>query len=66
MTALSCRNGITVKAPPKVRSPAFSPSQKIVAVSDTEIAPVRTTMSTGTGPSECARRNHAPPFVQIS
>ena len=34
-TALSCRNGITVYAPPNVTSPAFSPSPKISALSDT-------------------------------
>ena len=34
-TATSCRYGMTVKAPPNVTSPAFRPSQKISAVSET-------------------------------
>ena len=35
------RNGITVKAPPNVTSPAFRPTQKISAVSESVIAPAR-------------------------
>ena len=58
-TELSCRNGITVNAPPNVSSPAFRPSQKIVAVSETVTAPAtKTTTASGVIASECVRRSH--------
>ena len=38
---------MTVKAPPKVTSPAFRPTQKMSAVSENVIAPARTSRRPG-------------------
>jgi len=47
---------MTVKAPPNVKRPAFSPSRKISAVSENVTAPTRTTSTAGTGEIEHSRR----------
>ena len=66
-TATSFRYGITVKAPPNVTRPAFKPSQKISAVSETVIAPARTTSTAGMpSESECVRPIQDRAFVHSS
>jgi hypothetical protein len=65
-TELSCRNGITVKAPPKLSRPALRPSQKIVAEDESVTAPIRITTTAGTMAIECARRVHRSAFAHSS
>ena len=66
-TALSCRKGITVKAPPKVSRPALRPSQKISAVSETVTAPASERSGrAGASENECDRCIQRSAFVQSS
>ncbi len=55
-----------MKAPPKVSRPAFRPSQKIVAVSETVIAPARKIRATGASENEWVWCSQRPRLVQTS
>ena len=59
-SALSWRNGITVKAPPKVSSPAFSPSAKSSAVRGRLIPAATRTATSGAGRAKRRREASGP------
>ena len=57
---------MTVKAPPKVTSPALRPSQKISEVSESETVPSAMPARKGASEIEFARCTNRSPFFQSS